>query len=231
MPDSSHRILVVEDDPKLSHTITQTLRAEGYEAIRCDRGEDALAIFKKDRTDAIILDLGLPDIDGLEVLERLRAMSRGVPILILTARDAVKDRVAGLEGGSDDYLVKPCSLPELLARLRALLRRTELGSQRTLSCADLEVDLSTRHATRAGQILDLSPREFDLLSYLVQLQGEVVTRSMLAADVWNYTSRATPIDNVVDVQISRLRDKLDKPFDAPLLETVRGVGFRLRPPP
>jgi DNA-binding response OmpR family regulator len=153
-----------------------------------------------------------------------------VPVLILTARDAVKDRIAGLDGGADDYLVKPFSLSELLARVRALARRVELGRQTVFKCADLELDNGTRTAVRAGQALDLSPREFDLLRYFLERQGQVITRSMLARDVWKYNSRVTPIDNVIDVQMSRLREKLDKPCAAPLIHTVRGVGFSIGAP-
>lgn len=218
-------ILLVEDDAKLAHTIVSSLRSKAIHVLRCRTGEDAEERFDQGRIDLVILDLGLPDMDGMEVLARIRARTPSTPVLILTARDAVTDRVAGLDGGADDYLVKPVSLSELHARVRALARRVKLGRQSVLSCEDLHVDAVRRTATRAGTQLDLSPREFDLLAYLIDHHGEVVTRSMLARDVWKYHSRVTPIDNIVDVQVSRLREKVEKPFGTPLIHTVRGVGF------
>jgi len=230
MPPEPLQILVVEDDPKVAHSIFASLREHGFQAFRCGTAADAIARFETEHVDIVVLDLGLPDVDGMEVLRHIRTKGPSVPVLILTARDAVKDRIAGLDGGADDYLVKPFSLSELLARLRALARRVELGRQTTLNCQDLELDLATRTATRAGQRLDLSPREFDLLRYLLERQGQVVTRSMLSRDVWKYNSRVTPIDNVIDVQMTRLRDKVDKPFATGLIHTVRGVGFRIGAP-
>ncbi len=230
MPSDPLQVLVVEDDPKVAHTIAASLLQSGLHAARCGTARDAIAHFEREHVDFVLLDLGLPDQDGMEVLRCIRTKSRSIPVLILTARDAVKDRIAGLDGGADDYLVKPFSLSELLARLRALVRRVELGRQSTLQCEDLELDAGQRIATRAGQPLDLSPREFDLLRYLLERQGQVVTRSMLSRDVWKYNSRVTPIDNVIDVQMSRLRDKVDKPFATNLISTVRGVGFRIGAP-
>ena len=221
------QILVVEDDDKVSHTVSASLRENGFRAIRCATGSQACATLGEEHVDLVVLDLGLPDMDGMEVLKHIRARGQNLPVLILTARDAIIDRISGLDGGADDYLVKPFSLSELLARVRALSRRVELGRQSTLCCEDLEMDLAGRSAKRAGQNLDLSPREFDLLWYLLDHQGEVVTRSMLAENVWKYTSRVTPIDNIIDVQVSRLREKVDKPFDTQLIRTVRGVGFTL----
>ena len=224
--DSLH-ILVIEDDPKLAHTITKSLREKAYNVTRCGTGEDAIAHFEDAHVDLAILDLGLPDMDGMDILAHIRSKSPNVPVLILTARDAVADRVAGLDGGADDYLVKPISLSELQARIRALARRITLGRQSALACEDLTLDITSRTSTRAGDVLELSPREFDLLQYLLEHRGEVVTRSMLARDVWKYNSRATPIDNIVDVQMSRLREKVDKPYEVSLIKTVRGVGFTL----
>jgi len=224
-------VLVVEDDAKVSHTIVASLRESGLHAVRCGTAAEAVARLDTTRVDVAVLDLGLPDRDGMEVLRHIRSKSPSLPVLILTARDAVQDRIIGLDGGADDYLVKPFSLPELLARIRALVRRVELGRQTVLTCEDLEVDTASRTAKRAGQLLDLSPREFDLLRYLLEHQGEVVTRTMLAADVWKYHSRVTPIDNVIDVQMSRMREKVDKPFPRALIHTVRGVGFTLGRPP
>jgi DNA-binding response OmpR family regulator len=230
MSTESFQVMVVEDDPKLAHAITKFLRGEGFGSTRCGTGTDALAYFRRERVDAVILDLGLPDLDGMEVLAEIRAASVSLPVLILTARDAVSDRIAGLDGGADDYLVKPCALPELSARIRALARRVELGRSAVLQCLDLRLDPTHRTARRADDDLVLSPREFDLLLYLLKHQGEVVTRSMLAAEVWQYASRVTPIDNIIDVQVSRLRDKVDKPYPVRLLHTVRGVGFKLEVP-
>jgi two-component system, OmpR family, copper resistance phosphate regulon response regulator CusR len=225
------QVLLVEDDPKVAYTVAATLRENGFRALRCGTGQEAIARFESDPVDLVILDLGLPDVDGMAVLQRIRAKSPSIPVLVLTARDAVKDRIAGLDGGADDYLVKPFSLSELLARLRALVRRVELGRESTLRCEDLELDTTGRVVSRAGQAIDLSPREFDLLKYLLEHRGQVVTRSMLARDVWKYTSRVTPIDNIIDVQVSRLRDKVDKPFGTALIRTIRGVGFTLEEPP
>jgi len=221
------QVLLVEDDPKVSHTVASSLKEHGIEASRFGTGNEAISHFEREHVDLVVLDLGLPDVDGLDVLRTIREKNRSVPVLILTARDAVTDVVTGLDAGADDYLVKPFSLFELMARLRTLTRRVELGRQPRLAHADLEMDAATRVAVRAGQTLDLSPRETDLLYYLLEHQGQVVTRSMLARDVWNYRSRATPIDNIIDVQMSRLREKVDKPFASSLIRTVRGVGFVL----
>ena len=221
------RILVAEDDAKVAHTVSTHFNRHGFDATRCATAQEAIACFENGAVDVVVLDLGLPDRDGLDVLTHVRSKCPSVPVLILTARDAVADRVKGLELGADDYLVKPFSLPELVARVRALARRVELGRQTTLRCDDLVMDLTERKATRSGNIIGLSPREFDLLHYLMEHQGQVVTRSMLARDVWKYQSRATPIDNVIDVQMSRLREKVDKPHAKSLIQTVRGVGFLL----
>ena len=221
------QILVVEDDPKVAYSVASSLRHNGLKAIRCGTGEEALARFQDSRVDIVLLDLGLPDMDGMDILRKIRAKSPNVPVLILTARDALPDRVAGLDGGADDYLVKPFSLSELLARVRSLVRRVELGRQSTITCEDLQLDLMNRTVFRSGREVELSPREFDLLQFLLEHRGEVVTRSMLAQNVWKYNSRVTPIDNIIDVQISRLREKVDKPYDRHLISTVRGVGFTI----
>jgi DNA-binding response OmpR family regulator len=225
------QVLVVEDEPKVAQTVCSSLRQNGFQTLRCSSGEQALRHLDVDHIDLVVLDLGLPDMDGMDVLRRIRSESPTLPVLILTARDAVKDKIAGLDSGADDYLVKPFSLSELLARIRALTRRVEQARQNRITCGDLELDMTARAASRTGQVLNLSPREFDLLVYLVERQGQVITRSMLARDVWKYASRATPIDNVIDVQMSRLRDKVDKPFETALIRTVRGVGFSIGAPP
>jgi len=168
----------------------------------------------------------LPGRDGLQVLSTLRKRGLQTPVLILTARDAIEDRVEGLDKGADDYLVKPFAFPELLARVRALLRRSEQSPQ--LRLADLEMDVIARKAKRNGQYLELTAREFELLEYLLRHKEQVVSREMLARYVWKETARATPLDNVMDVHINRLRRKVDEPFDRKLIHTVRGVGFVLR---
>ena len=175
--------------------------------------------------DLVLLDLMLPKRDGLEVLTALRRRGLQTPVLVLTAKDTVEDRVQGLDLGADDYLVKPFAFPELLARIRALLRRGRPDQVLKLHEGDLEMDLVTRRVTRAGRVLELTAKEFDLLEYLLRHHGHVVSREMLARDVWQVTARATPLDNVIDVSMARLRRKVDDPFDVTLVHTVRGVGF------
>lgn len=178
--------------------------------------------------DLILLDLMLPGRSGLEILTALRKQKCQTPVLILTARDAVEDRVEGLDTGADDYVVKPFAFPELLARIRALTRRGRPEQALRLRLADLELDCVTKKVTRGKQEIDLTAKEFDLLEYLLRNQGHVVSREMLARDVWKVTSRATPLDNVIDVHIARLRQKVDAPFKKKLLKTIRGVGFVLK---
>ena len=170
----------------------------------------------------------LPGKDGLEILGTLRNRGIQTPVLILTARDAVDEKVLGLDGGADDYLVKPFAFPELLARIRALLRRGRIDQVLRHKVADLEMDLVTRKVSRSDQNIDLTAKEFELLEYLLRNQGYVVSREMLTRDVWKGTQRATPLDNVIDVHITRLRKKVDDPFGAPLIHTIRGVGFVIK---
>jgi two-component system copper resistance phosphate regulon response regulator CusR len=191
-------------------------------------GEDGFFRANAETFDLVLLDLMLPGRGGLEILRTLRKRQVQTPVLILTARDGVDDRVLGLDLGADDYLVKPFALPELLARIRALLRRGRPSDILRLKAADLEVDLVTRRATRNARALDLTAREFELLEYLLRHQGHVVSRDMLAHDVWKELRRATPIDNVIDVQMARLRKKVDVEGQERLIHTVRGVGFMLR---
>jgi DNA-binding response OmpR family regulator len=174
-----------------------------------------------------LLDLMLPGRNGLEILAALRRQHCGTPLLILTARDAVEDRVEGLDAGADDYVVKPFAFPELLARIRALTRRGRPEQVLRFKLADLVMDCVTRKVTRGGEEIELTAREFDLLEYMFRHQGHVVSREMLARDVWKVTARATPMDNVIDVTIARLRQKVDAPFEEKLLKTIRGVGFIL----
>ncbi len=222
------RILVVEDERKVAAALQTGLEAETYAVSVASTGEEGFYLANTERFDLILLDVMLPGRDGLEILASLRLRGIKTPALLLTARDAVDDRVLGLDSGADDYLVKPFAFPELLARIRALLRRGKPDSQVILKVGDLEMDPATRSVARNGAPLDLTPREFDLLEYLARNQGRVVSREMLARDIWNETARHTPLDNVIDVHMTRLRRKVDEPFEKKLVQTVRGVGFMLR---
>ena len=222
------RILVVEDERKLAEVLASALRAEHYDVVVAPTGEDGFFRANAETFDLVLLDLMLPGRNGLEILQTLRKRQVQTPVLVLTARDGVDDRVLGLDLGADDYLVKPFALPELLARIRALLLRGRPAESLNLKAADLDVDLMARRVTRAGHVLDLTVREFELLEYLLRHEGHVVSREMLARDVWNEPRRATPIDNVIDVQVARLRKKVDLDGHQRLIHTVRGVGFVLR---
>jgi DNA-binding response OmpR family regulator len=222
------RILVVEDETKVARALREGLEREKYEVVVAPTGEEGFFLVNAQEFDLVILDLMLPGRDGLEVLSTLRKRGLDTPVLILTARDAIGDRVQGLDSGADDYLVKPFAFPELLARIRARLRRGRGDQSLRLRLTDLELDLTPRKVRRAGQELQLTVREFELLEYLLRHKEEIVSREMLARDVWKESSRATTLDNVIDVHINRLRRKVDDPFDRKLIHTVRGVGFVLR---
>ena len=222
------RILIVEDEEKMAEALRAGLEADQFSVSVAHTGEDAFFLASTEAYDLILLDLMLPGRDGMEVLAALRQKNVSVPVLILTSRDTVRDRVRGLDTGADDYLVKPFAFSELLARVRAVLRRGRTEPSDKLRLADLEMDTAGRVVLRDGRELTLTAREFDLLEYLLRQQGRVVSRETLARDVWQETARYTPLDNVIDVHIAHLRRKLDEPFRRKLLHTVRGVGFVLR---
>ena len=221
------RILVVEDDEQTAAYMVKGLSESGYVVDRADNGRDGLFLATSSDFDAIVVDRMLPGLDGLSLIQALRAARVATPVLILSALGQVDDRVQGLRAGGDDYLTKPFAFSELLARLEALLRRrTGPAVVTKLAVGDLEMDLLGRSVRRAGRPVDLQPREFRLLEYLMRHAGQVVTRTMLLEGVWDY--HFDPQTNVIDVHVSRLRQKIDKGFEAPLLHTVRGAGYCLR---
>jgi two-component system, OmpR family, copper resistance phosphate regulon response regulator CusR len=222
------QILVVEDEVKVARALKSGLERVGYEVVLAGSGEEGFFLASSAAPDLVVLDLMLPGRSGIEVLCALRESGVKTPVLVLTARDAVEDRVNGLDAGADDYLVKPFAFPELLARIRVLVRRGRPDEALRLAIADLQLDILTRRVTRAGQTVELTAREFALLEYLLRHSGQVVSREMLARDVWKETSRGTPLDNVIDVNIARLRKKIDQGYAVKLLHTVRGVGFVMR---
>jgi len=223
----SHKVLVVEDDESTANFILKGLREEGFTVDHASTGRDGLFLASDGTHDAIILDRMLPQIDGMAVLGALRAAGIATPVLILSALGSVDERVGGLNSGADDYLTKPFAFAELLARLRLLLRKSSAGSPvaTKLSLGDLEMDLLSRKVTRGGHAIDLQPREFRLLEFLLRHPDQVVTRTMLLEAVWDY--HFDPGTNVIDVHISRLRRKLDAGAGPSLLHTVRGAGYRL----
>lgn len=220
-------ILVIEDEQKVAQALKEGLEHEGYSVDLAYTGEDGFFLLNSKQYNLILLDLMLPGRDGIEILKTVRTQKLDLPVLILTARDTVEDRVLGLDCGADDYLVKPFAFPELSARIRVLLRRGCEKESTHLQCADMEMDLIKRKLQRGGKEITLTLREFELLEYLLRHQDQIVSREMLATDVWKETNRATPIDNLLDVHIARLRRKIDDPFEVKLLHTVRGVGFIL----
>ena len=222
------RVLIVEDERKLAQVLASALQAEHYDVVVAATGEDGFYRANAELFDLVVLDLMLPGRSGLEILQTLRQRHVETPVLILTARDGVEDRVLGLDRGADDYLVKPFALSELLARIRALLRRGRSSEILRLKVANLEMDLVARRVVRGDRAIDLTGREFELLEYLLRHQGNLVSREMLARDVWKEPRRATPLDNVIDVQMARLRRKVDLDGAARLIHTVRGVGFVVR---
>jgi two-component system OmpR family response regulator len=221
------RLLVVEDDPGMASLLVRSLQREGYAVDAVDNGEDALWSATEIEYDAVVLDAMIPSPDGFEVCRRMRAAGRWAPVLMLTARDTVVDRVQGLDAGADDYLTKPFALAELFARLRALTRRDPLERPVTLQVGDLTLD-PVSHVVRRGEAdISLSPKEFALLHELMRRPGEVLSRSNLIDHVWDFAYDGA--SNVVDVYVRYLRDKVDRPFGRETIRTVRGVGYRLDP--
>jgi two-component system, OmpR family, response regulator len=220
------RILVVEDEKKMAALIRRGLREEGFAVDVTERGEDALWMAAATEYDGIVLDVMLPGIDGFETCRRLRDDGVWSPVLMLTARDAVEDRVAGLDGGADDYLVKPFSFAELLARLRALARRGPVDRPTVLEVGELRLDPATRQVWRGDAEISLSAKEFALLEAFMRRPGEVLSRYQLLEHAWDYAYENR--SNVIDVYVRYLREKVDRPFGAKSIETVRGAGYRLR---
>lgn len=225
------KILIIEDDRKMSAALVSGLEAAGYEVVAASSAEEGFFLVHSLRPDLLLLDLTLPQRNGLDVLRQIRKEGMDLRVLILTSHNTVEDRVEGLKTGADDYLGKPFSFPELTARIDALLRRFLTPSPSSfVVVGDLSINTKNRTASRNGEQLELTAREFDLLLYLAQNRGRTVSREMLAKDVWQENSRFTPLDNVIDVQMARLRKKLDDPFEVKLLQTIRGLGFSLREP-
>lgn len=222
------KIILIEDDSKTAQAIRAGLKGEGYEVAVAKTGEDGLHLINSETSDLVVLDWMLPGRDGIEILKSLRTCGTKTPVLLLTARDAVEDRVLGLESGADDYLVKPFAFAELLARIRALLRRAGDTDRLLKQIGDLALDVENRRVHRGAKEIAVTPREFDLLAYLLRHHGQTVTRQMLARDVWREPHRATPLDNVIDVHVAHLRRKIDEGQRVKLIHTVRGVGFVLR---
>lgn len=220
------RVLVVEDQPKMSRLLQRGLQDDGIAADVTDNGEDALWMAGSTEFDAVVLDVMLPGIDGFETCRRLRADGVWVPILMLTARDAVEDRVSGLDSGADDYLVKPFSFAELSARLRALIRRGSVVRPALLKVDDLELDPAARKVHRGGTEIPLSAKEFALLETFMRRPGDVLSRLQLLEHAWDYEYENR--SNVVDVYVRYLREKIDRPFGCDSIETIRGAGYRMR---
>ena len=221
------RILVIEDEKKTAAFLAKGLREAGFDVDLAGDGESGLELARKKKFDLLIVDVMLPNKDGWEVVAELRGDGIRTPILFLTARDSVRDRVKGLELGADDYLVKPFAFSELLARIRSLLRRAPVRPQERLQIDDLELDLKRHKAVRSGAKLNLTPKEFKLLEHLVRSAGEVVSRAEIAEHVWDIGFKTDT--NVVDVVVRRLRAKVDDPFKTKLVHTIRGVGYVLKP--
>jgi heavy metal response regulator len=221
------RILVVEDDAKIASFVVNGLEQAGFAVDRADNGEDGLFMAQTEPYDAAVIDLMLPALDGLSVISAMRKAKIATPVIILSAKHSVEDRVRGLQTGSDDYLVKPFTFAELLARVQALIRRsTQATDPVRLTVGEISIDLITREVVRCGQKIELQPREFSLLEYLMRQPGRVVSKTMIMEHVWNY--HFDPQTNVVDVLVCRLRNKIDRDFEQKLIHTIRGVGYVIK---
>ena len=219
------KVLIIEDEAKTASFLVKGLTEAGFTVDAASRGDDGLHLARTGGYDLVVLDVMLPGLDGWGVIESFRERGGQTPVLFLTAKDAIEDRVRGLELGADDYLVKPFAFAELLARVRTVLRRPQARQPDTVKVADLELDVVRHRATRAGQRLDLTPKEFALLSLLARRTGEVMSRTLIAEQVWDVNFESDT--NVVDVHVRRLRAKVDDPFEVKLIHTVRGVGYVL----
>jgi two-component system, OmpR family, copper resistance phosphate regulon response regulator CusR len=222
------KLLLVEDDANLGKSLAQGFSESGFSVLCATTLKSAKTILASEPVQIVVLDLGLPDGSGQDLLQTLKMTFPATPVIITTARGELDDRLRGLQGGADDYLVKPYAFVELLARVRNLLRRSQPRSPEVWRVGDLEVDTVPRRATRGGELIELTPREYDLLMKLVRAQGAVVTREMLAREVWQQQAWTPSLDNAMDVHMSRLREKLDKNRPKQLIQTVRGVGYVLR---
>ena len=222
------RALVVEDEQKVANALREGLEGDRYDVVVERTGEGAFFRINTEQFDVVLLDLTLPGRDGLEILKAMRERGLKTPVLVLTARDTLQDRVVGLDAGADDYLVKPFAFAELLARIRALVRRGRVAESPRLAAGDLDVDLITRKVTRGGRAVELTVREFELLEYLLRHQGQVVSRETLAREVWREKARTLTLDNVIDTHVARLRKKIDADHPGKLIHTIRGVGFMMR---
>ncbi len=221
------RILLIEDDLKISAFIIKGLKASGFAVDHAEDGENGLHLAQSEAYDAAVIDIMLPERNGLSVIKTLRQQGLQTPVIILSARDAVDDRVKGLQTGGDDYLTKPFAFSELLARIQALIRRAEgLADPTLLTFKDITLNVVTREVTRSGRQIELQPLEFSLLEYLLRNAGRIVSKTMIMEHVWDYNF--DPGTNVVEARICRLRDKIDKGFDSRLIHTVRGVGYVLK---
>jgi two-component system, OmpR family, copper resistance phosphate regulon response regulator CusR len=221
------RVLVVEDEAKVASALQEGLQAEHYDVAVERTGDGAFFRATTETFDVMLLDLGLPDRDGLDVLAAIRAKRISIPVIVLTARDGVQDRVLGLNAGADDYLVKPFAFVELLARMRSLLRRGRVAESLQITVGTLSIDRVTRKVVRDGQPIELTVREFDLLEQLMRCEGQVVSRGTLVREVWPESSRTTTLDNVIDAHMARLRRKIGGEGEIGSIQTVRGVGFML----
>lgn len=229
MSMQQQHILVIEDESKVALSLQQGLNEANFKTSLASSGEEGLVHFLEEKPDVIILDLNLPGRDGIDILHTLRQHDKKIPVLILSARDTVEDRVSGLDTGADDYLVKPFAFSELLARLRVILRRdnkSTLKSETVLTVSDLAIDLLKRQVTRQKTLINVTPREFEILELFIRHKDRTVSRQTLAREVWK-VQRATSLDNVIDVHIMRLRKKIDGEYPQKLIKTIRGLGFML----